>query len=104
MREIIIEPAEQRVIIKLEKFEEEVTAKGIIIPATAQEGHPETGIIVATGFGSIDNPMKYFKDQRVLFSEYAGVELKLNIAGYGEGRYKVMNQIDIMGIIKNWND
>jgi len=99
MKEINIEPADQRVVIKLESQEEEITSKGIIIPQTAKEGHPEWGTIVAIGFGSVDNPMKYLVGQKVLFSEYAGVELKLNLAGWGEGQYKIMNQIDIMAKI-----
>ena len=100
MKKITIDPAEQRVVILPDETREERTPSGIIIPKTAQEDKPGFGTIVSTGSGSIDHPMNYYIGQRVLFSNYAGLEVELDILGHGRATYKVMNQADIMAKIQ----
>lgn len=99
MKEVKIYPAEQRVVVLPDEIIEEKTRSGIIIPKTAQEDTPGMGLVVATGVGSLEHPMNYFIGERVLFSQYAGLEVKLNLDTNGEHTYKVMNQADIMAKI-----
>ena len=61
---------------------EQKTAGGIIIPDTAKE-KPQEGKIVAAGPGKLDDngkriPMEVKKGDRILFSKYAGTEIKID--------------------------
>jgi len=98
--EIRINPAEQRVVVKPDKQGETRTNSGIIIPSTVDDKRPELATVIAVGSGSKEEPMKYWKGQRVIYSQYAGLELKLNLEGEGEATYKIMNQMDIIGVIE----
>ena len=88
-------PLFDRVLIKPE-IEENVAQCGIVLPETSQE-KPQTGIVVAVGDGeNIDNDknqMKVKNGDKIIFSKYAGVEIKLD----GEN-YIVMRQLDILGV------
>jgi len=88
-------PLFDRVVIKPEK-EEKLSNYGIVLPETSQE-KPQIGTIVAVGDGeNMDNDknkMKVKVGDRVVFSKYAGVELKLD----GEN-YIVMRQLDVIGV------
>lgn len=99
MKDYLIQPAEQRVIVLPDEKEERKTRMGIILPQTSEEDRPETGVVIAVGRGSEDYPMKYFNGQRVIYSQYSGVSIRINIKDHGDHVYKVMNQADIMGII-----
>jgi chaperonin GroES len=77
-----IEPLEDRVVIRpLEG--EEVTASGLVIPDTAKE-KPQEGEIIAVGPGRWDEdgdkriPMEVSVGDRVLYSKYAGTEVKVD--------------------------
>jgi chaperonin GroES len=76
-----IEPLEDRVVIRpLEG--EEVTASGLVIPDTAKE-KPQEGVVIAVGPGRLDDngkrvPMEVKEGDRVLYSKYAGTEVKLD--------------------------
>ena len=76
-----IKPLEDRVVIRpLEG--EEVTASGLVIPDTAKE-KPQEGEVVAVGPGRLDDngkrvPMEVGTGDRVLYSKYAGTEVKLD--------------------------
>lgn len=93
-------PDVQRVLVSVDSHQQSKTKSGIIIPATSKEGKPETGIVVVTGKGDIDTPMRYKKGDKVLFSNYAGIELELNYEGLDNNKFKIMNQMDIMGLIE----
>tara|TARA_B100001142_G_scaffold109600_1_gene111551 strand:+ start:507 stop:788 length:282 start_codon:yes stop_codon:yes gene_type:complete len=93
MKKINITPLADRVIIK-QDLAETTTASGIIIPDTAQE-KPQKGTIVACGKGKKDNPMTVKVGETVLYGKYAGTELK-----YEEDSYLIMNESDILAIIK----
>ena len=88
-------PLFDRVVIKPE-IEEKLSSCGIVLPETSQE-KPQIGTIVAVGDGeNMDNDknkMKVKVGDRVVFSKYAGVELKLD----GEN-YVVMRQLDVIGV------
>ena len=100
MIEMEILPAEQRVVVLPDEKSEYRTDSGIYIPRTIGDDLPETGVIVRVGKGSADQPMDYNRGDRVLYSQYAGVELRLNIIGHGIRNFKIMNQLDIMAKIK----
>ncbi|HNY64626.1 MAG TPA: co-chaperone GroES [Deltaproteobacteria bacterium] len=93
-----IRPLQDRIIVQRIE-EEEKTAGGIIIPDTAKE-KPQIGRVIAAGNGRKTEdgkivPMDVKKDDKVLFSKYAGSEVKLD----GE-EYLIMKEDDILGIVE----
>lgn len=94
-----VRPLHDRVIIR-RLDEEEKSAGGIIIPDTAKE-KPIQGEVVAAGKGKIlENgdvrPLDVKKGDRVIFSKYAGTEIKL------DGKeYLMMREDDILGVIES---
>ncbi|HVL82391.1 MAG TPA: co-chaperone GroES [Actinomycetota bacterium] len=74
-------PLEDRIVIRpLEA--EEVTASGLVIPDTAKE-KPQEGEVLAVGPGRFDEdgerriPIDLAVGDRVLYSKYAGTEVKM---------------------------
>lgn len=96
-KEIGVRPLHDRILVK-RMAEEEKTAGGLFIPDTAKE-KPQRGQIVATGKGRVTEdgkvlPLEVKSGDKILFSKYAGTELKL------EGNeYLMMREEDILGII-----
>ena len=94
-----IQPLHDRVIVKRVE-EEETTKGGIIIPDTAKE-KPIEGLVIAVGSGKIEGegekkiPLEVKKGDRVLFSKYAGTEIKID----GE-EHLIMKEEDIIAIVK----
>jgi chaperonin GroES len=70
------------------------TASGIIIPDSAQE-KPQKGTVVAVGKGTKDNDMTVKVGDNILYSKYAGTELK-----YNGTDYMIMKESDILVILK----
>jgi chaperonin GroES len=93
-----IRPLQDRVIVK-RVDEEEKTAGGIIIPDSAKE-KPMEGKVVAVGKGKIlENGTKLEMSvkvgDRILFSKYAGNEVKIDGV-----EHLIMREDDILGIIE----
>jgi chaperonin GroES len=93
-----IRPLQDRVIVRRLE-EEEKTEGGIIIPDTAKE-KPMEGKVVAVGKGKVSEagkvvPLDVKKGDRILFSKYAGTEVKLD----GE-EHLIMREDDILGIVE----
>ena len=93
-----IKPLHDRVIVKRVE-EEKKTAGGIIIPDTAKE-KPAEGKVIAVGDGKIledgkVRPLNVKAGDRVLFSKYAGTEVKV-----GGDELLIMREDDILGIIE----
>ncbi len=92
-------PLNDRVLVKRLEVEEK-TAGGLYIPDSAKE-KPSRGLIVATGPGkTADNGSKVALEVKegdtVLFSKYAGTELKI------EGvEHLMMREEDILAIIQD---
>ena len=90
-----IKPLGDRVVIKPLEAEEK-TASGIVLPDKAKE-KPQEGEVMAVGTGRLlDNgtrvEMEVAVGDRVLFSKYAGTEIKI------DGKeYLIMRQDDIQG-------
>ena len=93
-----IRPLQDRVIVKRLE-EEQKTSGGIIIPDTAKE-KPQKGEIVAAGPGKRNEegklqPLDVKKGDKILFSKYAGTEIK-----EGGDELLIMREDDILGVIE----
>ncbi|NCF00501.1 co-chaperone GroES [Emergencia sp. 1XD21-10] len=88
-----IKPLGSRVVIK--KLEaEEKTQGGIILASTAKE-KPQMAEVVAVGPGTKDEPMEVKAGDKVVFSKYAGTEIK-----YDGEEYTIMSQADILATVE----
>ncbi len=97
MAEVNIRPLHDRILVRRMK-EDEKTAGGIIIPDTAKE-KPQRGEVVAAGNGRVTDdgktrPMEVKVGDRVLFSKYAGTDLKL-----GTEEFLMISETDVLGIL-----
>jgi chaperonin GroES len=93
-----IKPMNDRVLV-LRVAEEQKTAGGIIIPDTAKE-KPQEGKVVSTGPGKMGDDGKRValevkKGDRILFSKYAGTEIKIDGV-----EHVFMREDDILGILE----
>lgn len=93
-----IRPLGNRVLIKRSK--PQATKGGILLPESAQE-KPKEGIVVEVGPGSLDEngkkePMNLKAGDRVLFSSYAGTEIK-DLGG--EEDFLILEEKDVLGIL-----
>lgn len=96
--ELGVRPLHDRILVR-RMAEEEKTAGGLFIPDSAKE-KPQRGEIVAAGKGRVTEdgktlPLEVKSGDKVLFSKYAGTEIKLS----GE-EYLMMREEDILGIIQ----
>lgn len=89
---LTVTPLHDRVIVRPAKAEEK-TAGGIIIPDTAKE-KPLRGIIVAAGPGKKDEPVTVKNGDTVLYTKYAGTEIRIE----GEDLL-IMREADILAIV-----
>lgn len=92
-----VRPLNDRVLV-VRVEEEQKTAGGIIIPDTAKE-KPMEGEVVAVGPGKTDEkgtrrPLDLKAGDRVLFSKYAGTEIKIDGV-----EHLFMREDDILGVI-----
>jgi chaperonin GroES len=97
MAKLNIKPLGDKVIVKRVEAEER-TAGGIVLPDSAKE-KPKRGVVLAVGSGRLlddgtRTALQVKKDDEVLFTSYAGTEVKIN----GE-EYIVMDESDILGVI-----
>ncbi|HHW38720.1 MAG TPA: co-chaperone GroES [Bacillales bacterium] len=93
----MLKPLGDRVVIELVEAEEK-TASGIVLPDTAKE-KPQEGRIVAVGTGRVlDNGEKVALEvkegDRIIFSKYAGTEVK-----YEGKEYLIIRENDVLAIV-----
>ena len=91
-----VRPLHDRILVQ-RLGEDEKTAGGIIIPDSAKE-KPQKGQVVAVGSGRFEDgqtvPLEVKQGDSVLFSKYAGTELKL------EGKeFLMIREDDVLGIL-----
>ena len=96
-----VRPLHDRVLVKRSN-EEECSKGGIIIPDTAKE-KPVQGEVIAVGQGRVDEggilrPLEVKKGDRVLFTKFAGAEIKID----GED-FLMMREEDVLGVFSNSN-
>ncbi len=92
-----IRPLGDRILLQRVEAEDK-TAGGILLPESAKE-KPKEGKIIAVGDGRmLDNgersSFSVKVGDRVLFSSYAGTEVKVD-----GGEYLIMREDDILGVI-----
>ena len=93
----LLRPLGDRVIIELIEAEEK-TSSGIVLPGSAQE-KPQEGKVIAVGNGVIrDNgqrtELEVQEGDRIIFSKYAGTELK-----YEGKEYLILRENDILAVL-----
>ena len=93
-----VRPLGDRVLVRRIEAEEK-TAGGIVLPDTAKE-KPKEGEIVAVGEGKLlddgtRSKMQIKKGDSVLFTSYAGTEIKI-----GGKEHLIMDESDIMAIVE----
>ncbi len=92
-------PLGDRVVLKQVEAEE-TTKSGIVLPGNAKE-KPQTAEVLAVGPGGVDKDGKAVKMEvavgnKVIYSKYAGTEVKL------DGKeYVVVRQSDILAIVED---
>ena len=90
-------PLGDRVVLK-QSEKEETTKSGIILAAKAQE-KPVTAEVVAVGPGGMvdgkEVTMQVKPGDRVIYSKYAGNEVKLD-----EDEYVIVRQNDILAVVE----
>jgi len=93
-----IRPLGDKVLVQRVEAENK-TAGGIVLPDTAKE-KPQKGKVVSVGDGKVTEDgtkqkMQVKKGDMVLFTSYAGTDIKI------EGKeYLIMSESDIMAIIE----
>ena len=97
MAKVNVRPLGDRIIVKRVEAEEK-TKGGIVLPDAAKE-KPKEGKVVALGEGKLLDsgewaPMQLKVDDRVLFTSYAGTEVKID----GE-EYLIMGEDDVLAVI-----
>ncbi|MFT8872280.1 MAG: co-chaperone GroES [Sporolactobacillus sp.] len=94
----MLKPIGDRIIIEPQE-KEETTASGIVLPDSAKE-KPQEGTIVAVGAGKPNNKGERIapdvkKGDKVIFSKYAGTEIK-----YDGTTYLAVREDDILAVIE----
>jgi len=92
-----LKPLGDRVVIKQLEAEEK-TKSGIVLPGTAKE-KPQEAEVVAVGPGGVvdgkEIKMEVSVGDRVIYSKYAGTEVKLH-----EEELIIVKQSDILAIVE----
>lgn len=93
-----IQPLHDRILVKRVE-EEQKTKSGIIIPDTAKE-KPQEGKVIAVGKGRVLDDGKVVelavkKGDKILFSKYAGTEIKIE----GE-EHIIIREDDVLAILE----
>lgn len=90
-------PLGDRVVLR-QLVAEETTKSGIVLPGSAQE-KPQQAEVVAVGPGGVidgkEVKMQVTAGQKVIYSKYAGTEVKLD----GE-EYIIVKQNDILAVVE----
>ena len=92
-----LKPLGDRVVIKQLEAEEK-TKSGIILAGNAKEKPQEAEVVAVGPGGTVDGKeikMEVKAGDRVIYSKYAGTEVKL-----GEDEYIIVKQSDILAIVE----
>jgi chaperonin GroES len=94
-----LQPLGDRVVVTSTEDAESRTPSGLVIPDTAKE-KPQIGEVVAVGPGARDDdgdriPMEVSVGDKVLYSKFAGTEVKLN-----GSEYLVLSERDLLAVVK----
>lgn len=94
----MLKPLGDRVVIELVEAEEK-TASGIVLPDSAKE-KPQEGKVIAVGTGRVLDSgervaLEVSEGDRIIFSKYAGTEVK-----YQGNEYLILRDSDILAIVQ----
>ena len=93
-----LSPLGDKVVLK-QLEAEETTARGIVLPGNAQE-KPQQAEVIAVGPGGVvdgkEVKMQVSVGDKVIYSKYAGTEVKL-----GDEEFIVVRQNDIVAIVED---
>jgi chaperonin GroES len=93
-----IRPLHDKILVRRDEAETK-TESGIYLPEKSKD-KPKTGIVEAVGTGTINTetgaliPLTVKKGDRIIFSSYAGSEVKL-----GDKELLVMSEDEVLAII-----
>ena len=93
-----VRPLGDKILVKRDEGADK-TESGIFLPESAKD-KPKTGVIEAVGDGALNTdtgeriPLTVRKGDRVIFSSYAGTEVKLN-----DMELLIMSEDDILAVI-----
>lgn len=93
-----VQPLGDKILVKRLEAQD-ITKGGIVLPDSAKE-KPKEGTVVAVGPGKVVDDgsrgtMQLKKGDRVLFTSYAGTEIKVE----GED-YLVMSEDDVLAVVE----
>ncbi len=93
-----VKPLADKILVKRLEAQE-ITKGGIVLPDSAKE-KPKEGRVVEVGPGKITDSgergvMQVKKDDRILFTSYAGTEIKID----GQ-EFLIMSEDDVLAIVK----
>lgn len=92
-----LSPLGERVVLK-EAVAEETTKSGIILAGQAKE-KPQYAEVIEVGRGAVVDgklvPMEVKVGDKVIYSKYAGMEVKL-----GDDEFIIVKQSDILAIVE----
>jgi chaperonin GroES len=94
-----VKPLGDKILIKRSEAQTK-TDSGIFLPESAKD-KPKGGKVIALGNGHLNKdtgdytPFTVKKGDRVIFSSYAGTEIKLD-----DDEYLIMTEDDILGVIE----
>ena len=95
-----VRPLGDKILVKRDEAETK-TSSGIYLPETAKD-KPKTGIVQAVGTGALNTdtgeriPLSLKKGDRVIFSSYAGTEVKLD-----KDTLLIMSEDDILAVVED---
>lgn len=94
-----IKPLGDKILVKRDEAQTK-TESGIFLPETSKD-KPKTGVIQAVGTGALNTetgeriPLTLKRGDKVIFSSYAGTEIKLN-----DDELLIMSEDDILAVIE----
>lgn len=93
-----IRPLADRVVIKMMEAEEK-TKSGIVLPGSAQE-KPQLAEVIEVGPGGMvdgkEVKMELKVGDKILFSKYAGTEVKIE-----DQEYTIIRQSDVLAVVED---
>jgi len=99
MAKLKIRPLNDKIVVR--RLEAETKTKGgIVLPDTAKE-KPKEGVVVSVGTGKLLEsgeraPFQVKEKDRVIFSSYAGTEVKVE----GE-EYLILSEDDVLAVVES---
>lgn len=93
-----VRPLHDKILVRRDEAQSK-TESGIYLPETSKD-KPKTGVVEAVGDGALNTdtgqriPLTVRKGDRVIFSSYAGTEVKL-----GDQELLIMSEDDILAVV-----